>query len=43
MFKNPVIAQDYINAWTDMNVDQIMGIFTEDAFYSHIAIGSSLE
>lgn len=39
MSNNTAIAQDFINAWTDMDVDQIMGFFTEDAMYTNIPMG----
>jgi limonene-1,2-epoxide hydrolase len=36
MSSNAAITQDFIKAWTDMNIDKLMEFFTDDAVYTNI-------
>ena len=39
MSNNAGITTEFINAWTDLDLDAIMDYFTEDAVYTNIPMG----
>ena len=39
MQNNADITNDFIKAWCDLDIDAIMGHFTEDAVYTNIPMG----